>query len=436
MVPQKIRDDFPLLRRTVHGKRLVYLDNAATSQKPRQVIDALVRYYTEYNANVHRGIYEIAEEATMRYEEARAKVARFIHARRPEEIVFTRSTTEAINLVAYAWGRANITAGDEIVLTEMEHHSNLVPWQLLAAEKQARLKFIPFDGSGVLQLDEYERLLTGRTKLVAVTHQSNVLGTINPVKEIARRAHAVGAKVLVDGAQSAPHMPVDVQDLEVDFFAFSGHKMCGPTGAGAIWARYELLDAMPPFHGGGEMIMVVQLEKSTYKDPPHKFEAGTPNIADCIVWGDAVDYLQAIGMVAIREHEKALTAYALQRLPEVPGITLFGPTDLSQRGGAVAFGLDVVHPHDVAQVLDQEGVAIRAGHHCTQPLHRRLGVAATARASFYLYNTEEEIDALVRGLHVVHRLFSPRPVPSPVEGPAPALSKVEGPVSGGQRDSS
>ncbi len=412
MDPQRVRADFPILSRTVHGKPLVYLDSAATSQKPRRVIDALVRYYTGYNANVHRGIYEMAEEATRRYEEARGALAAFIGARRPEEVVFTRSTTEAINLVAYAWGRANIRSGDEILLTEMEHHSNLVPWQLLAAEKGATLRFIPFDGAGVLQLDEYDRLLSDRTRLVALPHQSNVLGTINPVKEIAAKAHAAGAKVLVDGAQSAPHMPVSVADLDVDFFAFSGHKMCGPTGAGALWARYEILDAMPPFHGGGEMIMLVQLHASTYKEPPHKFEAGTPNIGDCIVWGDAVAYLQGIGMDAIRAHERRLSAYTMERLAEVPGLTVFGPRQLDHRGGVLAFAMDVVHPHDVAQVLDQEGIAVRAGHHCTQPLHRRLGVAATTRASLYLYNTESDIDALIRGLHIVRRMFSPKPAPA------------------------
>ncbi len=408
MVAEKIREQFPLLQRRMHGKPLVYLDSAATSQKPRRVLDALMRYYQEYNANVHRGIYQIAEEATTRYEEARAKVARFIHAPRPEEVVFTRSTSEAINLVSYAWGRANVGPGDEIILTEMEHHSNLVPWQLLAQEKEAKLKFVPFDGYGVLQLDAYERLLTDRTKLVAITHQSNVLGTINPIAEMTRRAHAVGAKVLVDGAQSAPHMPVDVQALGVDFFACSGHKMCGPTGAGAIWGRYELLDAMPPFHGGGEMIMLVKLERSTYKDPPHKFEAGTPDIADCIVWGEAIDYLQEVGLAAIREHERVLTGYALEQLREVPGLTIFGPTDLERRGGVIAFELAGVHAHDIAQVLDQEGIAVRAGHHCTQPLHARLGVAATTRASFYLYNTPEDVDALVRGLLAVRKLFMPR----------------------------
>ena len=413
MIPGNVKDDFPILRQKMHGKPLIYLDSAATSQKPQRVIDAIVRYYQEYNANVHRGIYHIAEEATRRYEASRGKVAGLINARRPEEIIFTRSTTEAINLVAYAWGRANINEGDEIISTEMEHHSNLVPWQMLAAERGATLKFIPFDGQGILDLDVYARLLNERTKLVALTHQSNVLGTINPVKDMTRKAHAVGAKVLVDGAQSAPHMPVDVQDLDVDFFALSAHKMCGPTGAGAIWARYEILDAMPPFHGGGEMIMLVQLDKSTYKEPPHKFEAGTPNIADCIVWSDAIDYLQDIGLDAIRTHEKQLTAYAISQLSEIPDIKILGPRDLERRGGVVSFHLGFAHPHDVAQVLDQEGIAVRAGHHCAQPLHRRLGISASTRASFYLYNNEDDVDALVRGLHVVHRMFSPRPATVP-----------------------
>lgn len=413
MIPANVRADFPILRQKMHGKPLIYLDSAATSQKPQSVIDALVRYYQEYNANVHRGIYHIAEEATRRYEASRGKVAGLINARRPEEVIFTRSTTEAINLVAYAWGRANINEGDEIISTEMEHHSNLVPWQMLAAERDARLLFVPFDDQGLLRLDEFDRLLTERTKLVAMTHQSNVLGTINPVKEMTRKAHAVGAKVLVDGAQSAPHMPVNVQDLDVDFFALSAHKMCGPTGAGAIWARYEILDAMPPFHGGGEMIMLVQLDKSTYKEPPHKFEAGTPNIADCIVWSDAIDYLQDIGLDAIRTHEKQLTAYAISQLSEIPDIKILGPRDLERRGGVVSFHLDFAHPHDVAQVLDQEGIAVRAGHHCAQPLHRRLGISASTRASFYLYNNEDDVDALVRGLHVVHRMFSPRPATVP-----------------------
>ncbi|MDR7540416.1 MAG: cysteine desulfurase [Armatimonadota bacterium] len=408
MIPERVREDCALLQQRVHGKPLVYLDSAATSQKPRVVLEALARYYSEYNANVHRGIYAMAELATQRYEEARARVARFINAPRPEEVVFTRGTTEAINLVAYTWGRATLRPGDEILLTEMEHHSNMVPWQLLAAEKGVRLRFVPFDHHGQLVMEEFDRLLTEHTRLVAVTHQSNVLGTINPVGEIARRAHGVGALVLVDGAQSVPHMPVDVQALGCDFLAFSAHKMCGPTGAGALWARYELLQAMPPFHGGGEMIMLVTLEGATYKDPPHKFEAGTPNIADCIVWATAIDYLEGFGMAAIREHERQLLRYALGQLREVPGVRVLGPEDVEQRGSAIAFDLPGVHPHDVAQVLDQEGIAVRAGHHCAQPLHRRLGLAASTRASLYLYNTPGDIDALTRGLETVRRLFTPR----------------------------
>ena len=408
MLADRVRADFPILQQRMNGKPLVYLDSAATSQKPKRVIDALVRYYEEYNANVHRGIYRIAEQATEAYEAARRKVAGFINAPRPEELIFTRSTTEAINLVAYAWGRVNVGPGDEILLTEMEHHSNLVPWQLLAAERGATLRFVPFDDQGMLEVAVFDRLLTDRTRLVALTQQSNVLGTINPVKELAARARRAGATVLVDGAQSVPHMPVDVQHLGVDFFAFSAHKMCGPTGAGALWARYNLLDAMPPFHGGGEMIMLVHLDRSTYKDPPHKFEAGTPNIADCIVWGDAVDYLQGIGMRAIREHEMQLTHYAMRRLSEIPGLRLFGPESPQRRGGILAFDLDGAHPHDVAQVLDQDGIAVRAGHHCAQPLHRRLDISATTRASLYLYNTEEDVDTLVTGLQAVRKLFAPR----------------------------
>ena len=408
MIPERVREDFPILRQRMHGKPLVYLDSAATSQKPRIVLEALTRYYEEYNANVHRGIYFLAEKATQAYEDARVRVARFINAPRPEEIVFTRGTTEAINLVAYTWGRTNIRAGDEILLTEMEHHSNIVPWQLLAAEKGARLRYLPFDGQGRLALEELDTLLTEQTKLVALTHQSNVLGTINPVEEITRRAHAAGALVLVDGAQSVPHMPVDVPALGCDFLAFSAHKMCGPTGAGALWARYDLLQAMPPFHGGGEMIMLVGLDASTYKDPPYKFEAGTPNIADCIVWATAIDYLEGCGMAAIREHERQVVRYALGQLREVPGVKVYGPEDVEQRGGAIAFDVQGAHPHDVAQVLDQEGIAVRAGHHCAQPLHRRLGLSASTRASLYLYNTPGDIDALTRGLEVVRRLFTPR----------------------------
>jgi cysteine desulfurase/selenocysteine lyase len=406
---ERVREDFPLLQRPVGGRRLVYLDSAATSQKPRGVIEALLRYYQEYNANVHRGIYRIAEEATARYEEARAKIAAFLNASRPEEIVFTRGTTEAINLVAATWGRANVRSGDEIVLTEMEHHSNIVPWQMLAAERGARLRYIPVTDDGRLDLDTMDRLLSERTKVVALTQQSNVLGTVNPIRRIAQRAHAVGAVVVVDAAQSVPHQPVDVQALGADFLAFSGHKMLGPTGSGGLWAHYALLEAMPPYHGGGEMIMVVDLEASTYKDPPHRFEAGTPNIADQIVLGVAVDYLRRIGMEAIAAHEHELTTYALRRLPEVPGLHLLGPKTPVDRGGAVSFVLEGVHPHDVAQVLDHEGIAVRAGHHCAQPLHRRFGVPASTRASFYLYTTHADIDALLDGLHKVRRIFSRTP---------------------------
>lgn len=404
-IPLDVRADFPLLQRSVDGKPLVYLDSAATSQKPRAVLEALQRYYEEYNANVHRGLYRIAERATLAYEEARAKVAAFVGAR-PEELVFTRGTTEAINLVAYAWGDAFVRAGDEVLVTEMEHHSNLVPWQLLAQRRGARLRVLrvrPEDGT--LDLDALDRLLTERTRIVAVAHQSNVVGTINPVRYISERAHAVGAVVVVDGAQSVPHMPVRVGELGCDFLAFSGHKMCGPTGIGALWGRRELLEAMPPFHGGGEMIERVELEHSTYKDPPHRFEAGTPNIADAIALGVAVEYLRALGMEAVREHEKALVRYAMAQLAEVRGVRLYGPKDPELRGGALAFTLEGVHPHDVAQVLDEQGVCVRAGHHCAQPLHRALGLTATARASVYLYNTPEDIDALVRGLERVRAFF-------------------------------
>ncbi len=405
-----VRDDFPLLRQRMNGKPLVYLDSAATSQKPRVVLDALQNYYSEYNANVHRGIYRIAEEATARYEESRAKIAAFLGAPRPEELVFTRGTTEAINLVAATWGRIRVGAGDEILITEMEHHSNIVPWQLLAAEKGARLRYIPITDEGRLDLDALDTLLTERTKIVSVTHQSNVLGTVNPIRQIADRAHAVGAHLVVDAAQSVPHQAVNVQALGADFLAFSGHKMLGPTGSGGLWARYELLEAMPPYHGGGEMIMLVGLDHSTYKDPPHKFEAGTPNIADSIVLGVAVDYMKRIGLGAIAEHERELTAYAIARLTEeVPGLRLLGPRVPVDRGGAISFTLDVVHPHDVAQVLDQEGIAVRAGHHCAQPLHRRYDVAASVRASLHIYNNRGDIDALTEGLQKVHRMFDRSP---------------------------
>ncbi|MDR7417069.1 MAG: cysteine desulfurase [Armatimonadota bacterium] len=406
-LPTDVRKDFPLLQRELDGKPLVYLDSAATSQKPRVVLEALAEYYRTYNANVHRGLYRIAEQATCAYEEARAKVAAFVGAR-PEEVIFVRGTTEGINLVAYAYGRAHVREGDEILTTEMEHHSNLVPWQMLAQERGARLRILPLREDGTLDLEQLDRLLTERTRIVAVTHQSNVLGTINPIRAIADRAHAAGAVVVVDGAQSVPHMPVDVRELGCDFLAFSGHKMCGPTGIGVLWGRLELLEAMPPFHGGGEMIERVELERSTYKPPPHRFEAGTPNIADAIALGVAVDYLRGIGMEAIRAHEKQLVRYALAQLGEVEGVRVYGPRDPEVRGGAVAFTLEGVHPHDVAQVLDSEAICVRAGHHCAQPLHRKLGVQSTTRASVYLYNTPEDVDALVRGLEKVKAFFGLR----------------------------
>ncbi|MBV9120611.1 MAG: cysteine desulfurase [Chloroflexi bacterium] len=405
MNTEQIRKDFPILHRQVNGKPLIYLDSAATSQKPAAVIDALATYYSTYNANVHRGVYSISEEATAAYEGARDKVQAFINAERRESIVFVRSTTEAINLVAHSWGRSNIRAGDEIVLSEMEHHSNLVPWQMIADEKGAVLKHIPVLEDGRLDMEAATRLIGERTRLVAVSHMSNVLGTINPVRELARLAHAAGAIILLDGAQSVPHMAVDVRDLDCDFLAASGHKMLAPMGSGFLFGKVELLDAMPPFMGGGDMISQVWLDHATYNELPWKFEAGTPNAADAIGMGVAIDYLQAIGMDAIREHEKQLTRYALGALGEMPEVEIHGPRDPELRGGAISFCYGDVHPHDLAQILDGDGVCIRAGHHCCHPLMRKLGVSATARASFYLYNTEDEIDALVRSLSKAGEMF-------------------------------
>ncbi|ABQ89126.1 cysteine desulfurase [Roseiflexus sp. RS-1] len=399
-----LRREFPILNQAVHGKTLAFLDSAASSQKPRRVIDCLEDYYRRYNANVHRGIYRLSEEATFAFERARGKVARFINARSQREIVFVRNTTEAINLVARSWGDANLREGDRILLSIMEHHSNLVPWQMLAQRTGAKLEFLPIDGEGRLALDNLEVQLEG-VRLVAITQQSNVLGTINPVAEIAQRAHAVGALVLVDGAQSVPHMPVDVQALDIDFLAFSGHKMCGPTGIGVLWGRRAILEQMPPFLGGGSMIKVVGLHESTYADVPARFEAGTPAIAEAIALGEAVDFLQEIGMDRIYAHERELLGYALERLTEVEGLRVYGPTTTEMRGGAVSFTLDGVHPHDVAAVLDGEGIAVRAGHHCAQPLHAHYDIPATTRASFYLYNIPEEIDRLVAALHKVRTLF-------------------------------
>ena len=403
--PRALGADFPILEQRPHGKRLVYLDSAATSQKPRAVIEAMDRYYREYNANVHRGIYEISEKATQEYEGARAQVARFVNAPSAQEIVWTRNATEAINLVAYSWGRRNIGQGDAIVLTEMEHHANLVPWQILAQEVDGDLEFIPITDDGLLRLDVFEVLLRLRPKLVAFTHVSNALGTINPVREMVEMAHAAGALVLVDGAQAVPHLPVDVQALGADFYVFSGHKMLGPTGSGVLWGRRELLDAMPPFMAGGDMIREVKLRRSEFNDVPWKFEAGTPDISAAIGLGVAADYLRELGMERVREHERELVAYALNVLPrEVPGIALYGPAaDL--RGGVVAFNLPGIHPHDVAQILDRSGVCVRAGHHCTMPLHERLDLVATARASFSVFTTPDDIDALAAGLREVQRVF-------------------------------
>jgi cysteine desulfurase / selenocysteine lyase len=400
-----IRNDFPILSRSVHGKPLVYLDSGASSQKPRAVIDAMNVYYETYHANVHRGVYEISEEATAAMEKARVKVARFLNARQGKQIIFTRNTSEGINLVAYSWGNTNIKAGDLIILTEMEHHSNLVPWQLLAQRTGARLEFVPVSDDGLLRLDIYEQLLQQQPKLVAFTHMSNVLGTINPAQAMIAQAHAVGATVLLDAAQSVPHMPVDVQALDVDFLCFSGHKMLGPTGIGILYGKRDLLEAMPPFMGGGDMIRTVSLRQSTWNDLPWKFEAGTPAIAEAIGLGAAVDYLNALGMQNVVRHEQEVTGYAMQQLQEIPGLTIYGPP-AELRGGVISFTLGDIHPHDLASILDQEvGVAVRAGHHCAQPLMERFGLAATARASFYVYTSKEDIDILVQGLHKAMHIF-------------------------------
>ena len=403
--PVALRADFPILDQEVFGHRLVYLDSAATSQKPLAVIEAMDSYYRHDNANVHRGIYQLSERATAAYEGARAKVARLIGVPDPRTIIWTRNATESINLVAYSWGRRNIGRGDVIVLTEMEHHANLVPWQILAQEKDADLEFIPITDDGILRQDVFEVLLRLKPKLVAFTHVSNTLGTVNPVVEMTRQAHEAGALVLIDGAQAVPHLPVDVAAIGCDFYAFSGHKALGPTGSGVLWARRELLEAMPPFMGGGDMIREVHLRRSEWNEIPWKFEAGTPDISAQIGLGAAADYLMDLGMDRVQAHEHAVSVYALDLLRrEVPGIELYGPAaDL--RSGVVSFNLPGIHPHDVAQVLDRVGVAVRAGHHCTMPLHERLDVAATARASFGVYTTTEDIDALAAGLREVQKLF-------------------------------
>ncbi|MFQ5407051.1 MAG: cysteine desulfurase [Anaerolineales bacterium] len=402
----RVRADFPILQREVRpGVPLIYLDSAATSQKPAIVIETEDEYYRTYNANVHRGIHMLAEEATAAYEGARKRIGDFINAYSSREVIYTRNATESLNIVTQSWGRANITAGDVIILTEMEHHSNIVPWQMLAAETGARLEFIPVTDNGLLDLSTLDDLLALGPKVVGFTHMSNVLGTINPVADITRRAHAAGATVVVDGAQAVPHLPVDVQALGVDFYAFSGHKMCGPTGIGVLWGREALLDAMPPFLGGGDMIKRVYLREFAANDLPHKFEAGTPSIAQGIGLGAAVDYLGALGMDAIHAHERLLTEYALERLEEVPGLQVYGPP-AAEKGGTAAFTFAGVHPHDIAQVLDSRGVAVRAGHHCAMPLHDRFELIATARASFYLYNSTTDIDRLIEGLYDVKEMFT------------------------------
>lgn len=400
-----LRKDFPILSRPVHGKRLVYLDNAATTQKPQQMIDALVSYYSKYNANVHRGVHTLAEEATAAFEATRGKVARLIGAKSTQQIVFTRNTTESLNLVAASWGGKNLKAGDEILLTQMEHHSNLVPWMMVAHKTGAKIRHIPVTPDGKLDLSALESLLTAKTRVVSLVHISNVLGTINPVAEIADLAHNVGALVVVDGAQSVPHMPVDVAELGCDLFAFSAHKMLGPTGVGVLWGRTEILDEMDPYMGGGEMIREVRLDGVTWNDLPWKFEAGTPNIADVVAFGAAIDYLQDLGMDTVRRHEVELTRYTLERLAPLQHLTLYGPPEASDRAGVVTFNDQDIHPHDLATILDHHGVAVRAGHHCAQPLMRILGKVATARASLYIYNDTDDVDQLVAALREARRYF-------------------------------
>lgn len=401
----EIRNDFPIFQReTKPGTRLVYLDSTASSQKPLAVIEAMNDFYRRSNANIHRGVHTLAEEATLLYEQARVKIGKFINAPSAHQIIYTRNTTESINIVAYSWARANLKAGDLVILTEMEHHSNLVPWQMLQAERGIELDFIPVTEDGFLDLDAYRTLLSRSPKLVSFTHMSNVLGTINPAAEIIRLAHEAGAVTLVDAAQSVPHLSVDVQALDADFLAFSAHKMCGPTGIGILYGKMSLLEAMPPFLGGGDMIKEVHLRSFRPNALPYKFEAGTPAIAEAVGFGAAVEYLSGLGMDAIASHEHEITEYALERLEEVPGVKVFGP-GAQHKGGVAAFTLDGVHPHDVAQILDKDGIAVRAGHHCAQPLHEKFGLPATSRASFYLYNTKEEVDLLVNGIYKVKELF-------------------------------
>ncbi|MGI8485896.1 MAG: aminotransferase class V-fold PLP-dependent enzyme [Thermomicrobiales bacterium] len=409
-----IRRDFPILLQPTENGRLplVFLDSAASSQKPKCVIDALSAYYDVYNANIHRGVYNLSEVATTAYEEARKKVAAFINAASARECIFVRNTTEAINLVAQSWGRANLQASDMVVFTEMEHHSNIVPWQLIAEERGARLAYVPITEDGQLNLDRFDELMTQEPKMVAFTQVSNALGTVNPAKELIAKAHAAGALVMLDGAQSTPHFAVDVQDLDCDFLSMSGHKMLGPMGAGVLYGKKSLLDAMPPYMGGGSMIRKVELSHSTWADVPAKFEAGTPSVGDAIGLGFAIDYLNELGMDRVWEHEQELGAYALERMREVPNITIHGPKSAELRSGVVSFTLGDIHPHDVAAILDEQNVAVRAGHHCAQPLMKALGVVATTRASFYVYNTTEDVDRLVEGLYGVYRTMTGQPSPA------------------------
>lgn len=404
---ENLRKDFPILQRIVRdNKTLVYLDNASTTQKPNQVIDAITDYYRNHNANIHRAVYALAEEATELYESTRDKIANFIHIPNREEIIFVRGTTEAINLVAYAWGRNHIQKDDIIVTTEYEHHSNIVPWQLLTQEKGAKLVYIGMDDNGELILDDLDKYLaTGKVKLVTFSLMSNVLGTITDAEKIISKCKKHGVLTLVDGAQAVPHMPVNVEKLGCDFFAFSGHKMLGPTGIGVLWVRKSVLESMNPFHGGGDMIREVHKYETTWNDLPYKFEAGTPNIADVIGLGSAIDYLTKLGMENVREHEIELTTYAIEKLSQVKGLKIYGTKDISKRGGVISFNFSDVHPHDVAQIIDEEGIAVRSGHHCAQVLMERLNVAATSRASFYIYNTKKEIDSLITALTKVARIF-------------------------------
>jgi cysteine desulfurase/selenocysteine lyase len=401
----KVRADFPILRRKIGGKPLVYLDNAATSQKPKAVIDAIDRYYHEYNANVHRGVHRLSEEATVAFEQSREEFARFIGAKAAKEIIFVRNATEALNLVALSWARANLKSGDRILLTEMEHHSNIVPWQMLAKEKGLRIDYVEIRDDGILNWETFEQLIKESPKVLSLAHVSNALGTINPVKQMAREAHKVGATVIVDAAQSVPHMPVDVADLECDFLAASGHKMLAPTGIGMLYGRQDLLDHMEPLMGGGEMIKEVHLQDARWNDLPWKFEAGTPNIEGVIGLGAAVDYLTKLGMQNVREHEKDITRYAIERLAGVKGLVLYGTKEIEKRGAVISFNLGDIHAHDLATVLDTQGIAIRSGQHCAQPLMERLKVPATSRASFYIYNTRREVDILVRALEKARKMF-------------------------------